>query len=224
MTSNTDAPPASPAGATDLEGLARQVDDAITAIESLEPAAREKAEALKTAIEAFHKAGLTTIVKTLKADPRGKELLFELVDDPTVQSLLALHGLIRTRPTEETPSTPAPSLELVQIQLPGAGPQWVAGPRVEEVTGEKPVTFAAGEASVIVIRSRAGLRAFRNACGHVGLPLDRGMCDEEAGTITCPWHGYRFDSDSGECLSAPQCQLEPFEVKVTDDVVWVRPS
>lgn len=224
MTSNTDSPPASPVGATDLEALAKQVDDAIAAIESLEPAAREKAEAMKTAIEAFHKAGLTTIVKTLKADPRGKELLFGLVDDPTVQSLLALHGLIRTPPAEEAPPTPALPLELVQIQLPGAGPQWVAGPPVDEVTGETPVTFAAGEASVIVIRSRAGLRAFRNACGHVGLPLDRGMCDEEAGTITCPWHGYRFDSDSGECLSTPQCQLEPFELKITDGVVWVRPT
>ena len=224
MTSNTNSSPTSSSAPTDLETLATQVDDAIAAIESLDPAAREKARAVKTAIEAFHKAGLTTIVKTLKADPRGKELLFELVDDPTVQALLALHGLVRTPPQESPPPAPSQSLELVQIQLPGAGPQWVAGPRVEEVTGEKPVAFSAGDANVIVIRSRAGLRAFRNACAHVGLPLDRGLCDEDAGTITCPWHGFRFDSDSGECLSAPQCQLEPFELQVTDGVVWVRPS
>jgi nitrite reductase/ring-hydroxylating ferredoxin subunit len=49
------------------------------------------------------------------------------------------------------------------------------------------------------------------------------MCDPEAGTITCPWHGFRFDADTGECLSAPQCQLEPFPVRVTDGVVWVKP-
>lgn len=224
MTSNTNSSPTSAAAPTDLETLATQVDEAIAAIESLDPAAREKATAVKTAIEAFHKAGLTTIVKTLKADPRGKELLFELVDDPTVRALLALHGLVRTPPQESPPPAPPRPLELVQIQLPGAGPQWVAGPRAEEVTGEKPVALSAGDANVIVIRSRAGLRAFRNACGHVGLPLDRGLCDEEAGTITCPWHGFRFDSDSGECLSAPQCQLEPFELRVTDGVVWVRPS
>jgi len=60
--------------------------------------------------------------------------------------------------------------------------------------------------------------------GHVGLPLERALCDVEAGTITCPWHGFRFDSDTGECLSAPQCQLEPFPLRVTAGVVWVKPS
>lgn len=206
--------------ASDLEMLAGQVDKAIAALEALDPAVRDQAEAVKTAVEAFHKAGLTAIVQTLKADPRGKELLFDLVDDPAVYALLALHGLVRTPP--ETSTSPPEPLELVQIQLPGAAAQWVPGPRAEEVTGEKPFVFTAGDTSVVLVRSQAGVRAFRNACGHVGLPLDRGLCDEEAGTITCPWHGYRFDSDSGECLSAPGCRLESFDIKVAEGVVWVR--
>ena len=74
-----------------LEGLAARVDAAIAALGDLEPAAREKAEAVKEAIEAFHKAGLTAIVKSLKADPRGKELLFALVDDPTVHEIGRAH-------------------------------------------------------------------------------------------------------------------------------------
>lgn len=217
----------STAPADELESLAKRVDMAIAALETLEPAAREKAEAVKQAIEAFHKAGLTTIVKSLKADPRGKELLFSLVDDPGVHALFALHGIVKSPPREEPAAARAEPVELVQIQLPGAKPPepaWVAGPEAEAVTAEKPVVFSAGDARVIVIRSRSGLRAFRNACAHVGLPLDRGICDEEAGTITCPWHGFRFDSDTGECLSAPQCQLEPFPLRVTDGVVWVQPS
>lgn len=218
----------SAAPAADLESLARRVDEAIAALDALEPVARGKAEAVKQAIEAFHKAGLTTIVKTLKADPRGKELLFGLVDDPTVYALLTLHGIVKPPAFEEPAATPPPQpLELVQIQLPAAKPvepAWVAGPAADAVTADKPVVFSAGEASVIVVRSRSGLRAFRNACGHIGLPLDRGICDEEAGTITCPWHGFRFDSDTGACLSAPQCQLEPFSLRETDGVVWVRPS
>jgi nitrite reductase/ring-hydroxylating ferredoxin subunit len=209
-----------------FEGLAARVDAAIAALGGLEPAAREKAEAVKEAIEAFHKAGLTAIVRALKADPRGKELLFALVDDPTVHALLALHGIIRQPPREEPAAAPQP-IELVQIQLPGARPPepaWIEGPAAESITAEKPACFAAGEARVIVIRSLGGLRAFRNACAHVGLPLDRGVCDVDAGTITCPWHGFRFDSESGECLTAPQCQLEPFPLRVTDGIVWVRPS
>lgn len=110
-----DAPP--PAAAADLTRLAEQVDRAIAEISSLEPEVRGKALAVKSAIEEFHRAGLTAIVKALKGDPRGKELLFELVDDPTVYALLTLHGIVRSSPPrEESPAQGA--LELVQIQLP----------------------------------------------------------------------------------------------------------
>jgi len=220
---------AAPSPADELENLAVRVDEAIAALEALDPAARDKAEAVKTAIEAFHKAGITAIVKALKADPRGKELLFALIDDPTVYALLTVHGIVRPPPREEPaqPMTPPEPLELVQIQLPAArppDPAWVQGPAADAVAADKPIVFTAGAVRVIVIRSRGGLRAFRNACGHVGLPLDRGICDIEAGTITCPWHGFRFDSESGACLTAPQCHLDPLPLRVTDGVVWVRPS
>lgn len=95
-----------------LEALAEQVDRAVEAIDSLAPDAREKSFALKTAIEAFHRAGLATIVRRLKADGRGNELLFELVGDPAVRVLLALHGIVRLPEPEPEPA------ELVQIQLP----------------------------------------------------------------------------------------------------------
>jgi nitrite reductase/ring-hydroxylating ferredoxin subunit len=37
-------------------------------------------------------------------------------------------------------------------------------------------------------------------CPHQGLPLD---CEPDAGGVmTCPWHGYRFDARTGECLSS----------------------
>lgn len=209
-----------PATDDDLESLAGRVDRALEALDTLDEAAREKAQAAREAIEAFHRVGLTTIVKRLKEDPRGKELLFELVDEPGVRALLAMHGIIRTPPAPAA----EPPVELVQIQLPGAPQDWVPGPRVDEVTAERPVAFEGGGAKILVLRVKGELRAFRNACAHVGLPLERGMCDVEAGTITCPWHGFRFDADTGECLSAPQCQLEPFSLRVRSGVVEVKPS
>ena len=294
----------------DLAQLAERVDHAVAEAGALEPAVRAKAMALKSAIEEFHKVGLTRIVRRLKEDPRGKELLFELVDDPTVYALFSMHGLVRAdlrtrvsrviemvRPTmqshggdvslvdvrdnrafvrlsgncngcsmssvtlrttveeslkehvpeiegvEVVPTEPEGSLSsdgepvnVLQIQLPvvAAGPDgrqrvvqgagWVQGPRADEVAADRPLAFEADGAHVIVIRSKEGLRAFRNACAHQGLPLERGVCDAESGTITCPWHGFQFDSASGECFSAPQCQLEPFPLRVTDGVVWVRPT
>jgi len=100
---------------------------------------------------------------------------------------------------------------------------WIEGPLVSDVEESKPFAFSSGENEILLIRTKQGLRAFRNACAHQGLPLDRGMVDQEAGTITCPWHGFQFDSESGECFSAPQCQLEPFPLRIENERVCVRP-
>ena len=78
-----------------FEQLAEQVDQAVAAVNNLDAQGKQQALALKTAIEAFHKVGLTKIVQKLKADPRGKELLFDLVDEPSVYALFAMHGLVR---------------------------------------------------------------------------------------------------------------------------------
>jgi nitrite reductase/ring-hydroxylating ferredoxin subunit len=126
---------------------------------------------------------------------------------------------------EVVPNEPEP-VGLVQLQALStvdADHGWVAGPLVSELNENKPFAFESGEDRILLIKSPKGLRAFRNACAHQGLPLDGGILDGENGTITCPWHGFQFDSESGECFSAPQCQLEPFPLRVTEQRVWVRP-
>lgn len=40
-------------------------------------------------------------------------------------------------------------------------------------------------------------------CPHLGLPLDAEP--DSDGTITCPWHGYRFDIATGKCVSGASC-------------------
>ncbi|TVR36244.1 MAG: hypothetical protein EA388_04520 [Nitriliruptor sp.] len=81
-----------------VELLAGRVDRAVSAAMQLDQTARDIAIEVKDATEAFHREALVTIVQRLKADPRGKELLFELVDDEGVYGLLTLHGIVRTPP------------------------------------------------------------------------------------------------------------------------------
>lgn len=82
-------------GAAELDALAGALDEAMVAVETLDPVAREAVTAAVDALNAIHKAGLTTVVRRLKDDPAGKPILFDLVDEPEVRMLLALHGLIR---------------------------------------------------------------------------------------------------------------------------------
>ncbi len=89
--------PAAQAGpaAPDLDALAGRVDAALAAVTALEAPARAVAEELKDALSALERAGLAAVITGLRADPRGRELLHELVDAPEVRTLFLLHGLIR---------------------------------------------------------------------------------------------------------------------------------
>jgi hypothetical protein len=88
------------------EALAGAVDAAARAVAALEPQARGTAQELRAAIEAVHRDALVTIVRRLRADGAGRDLLFELVDDPMVRLVFSLHGIIRT-PRGETDPGPA---------------------------------------------------------------------------------------------------------------------
>lgn len=90
-----------PDAGTAFEQLATRVDDAVTALADLDPAARAVAEELQAAIEAVHRAGLVKIVQAMRADDSTRAVLFELVDDPVVRLLLSLHGIIRPDPVTQ---------------------------------------------------------------------------------------------------------------------------
>jgi Fe-S cluster biogenesis protein NfuA len=74
---------------------ATRIDRAAQAVERLGDDARGAARELEGAIEAFHASVLKTIVTRLRADDRGRELLYELVDDPEVYTALAKAGIVK---------------------------------------------------------------------------------------------------------------------------------
>ncbi|MFA5731621.1 MAG: Rieske 2Fe-2S domain-containing protein, partial [Acidithiobacillus sp.] len=65
------------------------------------------------------------------------------------------------------------------------------------------------------------VHCYRNACAHLGMPLEEGEVDP-AGVLTCPHHGFQFALESGECLTVPEVQLEPWAVRVVDGEIQVR--
>lgn len=81
-----------------IENFARVLDEATRKISDLDPLSRQILTDALDSLNALHKAGLTAIVRNLKADARGKELLFALVDEPEVRMILAMHGIIRPDP------------------------------------------------------------------------------------------------------------------------------
>lgn len=75
-------------------------------------------------------------------------------------------------------------------------------------------------ASILLTKSGGELRAYPNACPHLGMPLDTGEISD--GVLTCRYHGFQYVLDSGECLTAPDVALPRYPVRVEDDRVRVQ--
>lgn len=287
-----------------LEQVAQALDDASRKLDELDLASKQAATDVVEALNDLHKRGLVTIVRRLRDDPRGKELLFELVDDPGVRMILAMHGVIRPDPltlarsvldgvraglqshggdveldsisdgvafvrlqgacngcsmaavtmrdgvetalvagvpgvtsVEVLPNDPSPTL--IPLTSIGVGPPREDGPPplseagwcqafpVEEVgVGElRAATLNPADSKpveVIVVNAAGQLAAYVNECAHQGLPLDNAMVDATEGTLTCPWHGFCYDSTTGECMTMPGAQLQQLPLRIQVGQIWVR--
>jgi nitrite reductase/ring-hydroxylating ferredoxin subunit len=78
------------------------------------------------------------------------------------------------------------------------------------------VTLGARE--IVLVRSEEGIHAVDRACPHEGYPLEDGTL--EGATLTCVWHGWRFDLRSGACLVAGD-DVRTYRVAVRDGAIFV---
>ncbi len=74
--------------------------------------------------------------------------------------------------------------------------------------------------SLLLSRFGDRVTCFENACAHMGMAMDGGEIAE--GRLTCPYHGFQYALDSGECLTAPEVQLQPHAVRLADGQVLVQ--
>ncbi len=73
--------------------------------------------------------------------------------------------------------------------------------KVGEITdGEAKLVEVDGK-EIALFNSGGQFFAIDNECTHVGGPLCEGELDGH--TVTCPWHGAKFDITSGEVLTPP---------------------
>ena len=83
--------------------------------------------------------------------------------------------------------------------------------------GRAVVEIGGTEIAVFVVDGEA--HAFANACPHEGNPLHEG--DILGDTLTCAYHGWKFDLGTGACLFGEQparvygAQIEGEDVVVT---------
>jgi nitrite reductase/ring-hydroxylating ferredoxin subunit len=97
----TDHPGSAGEQSPPLDDLAARLDEALARTDDLDPLPRQLVRDVLDSSLALHRQALVTMVRRLRADPDGKRLLFELVDDPGVHMVLAMHGIVRPDPTTQ---------------------------------------------------------------------------------------------------------------------------
>jgi nitrite reductase (NADH) small subunit len=95
----------------------------------------------------------------------------------------------------------------------------IAVAAVEEIKdGHSKIAEVRGE-EVAVFRIGDDFFAIANECPHHGASLCEGYLRDK--TVTCPWHGWQFDLQTGAGLTVPGMDAESFEVKVEEGQVWL---
>lgn len=84
--------------------------------------------------------------------------------------------------------------------------------------GEGRVVEAGGR-TLALFNVEGQLFAIDNRCLHRGGPLGEG--DLEGRTVTCPWHGWRWDVSTGASANNPAVKVACFAVSVEGDAIVV---
>ena len=96
---------------------------------------------------------------------------------------------------------------------------WTKVCKVSEIEEGAAKTVTANETLVALFKAQGKIYALDNSCPHRGGPLGEGHL--EGLEVTCPWHAWSFNVQTGECTSMPGMKQKSFPVKVEKDDVLV---
>jgi nitrite reductase/ring-hydroxylating ferredoxin subunit/Fe-S cluster biogenesis protein NfuA len=97
---------------------------------------------------------------------------------------------------------------------------WIKVATIDEVPEFSVIAVQLAGTSLILHRQGVTVKCYRNACTHLGSPLEKGKV--ENGIITCPAHGFQYKLETGKCLTVPDVSLQSYPVKVKGDKVFVK--
>ena len=77
----------------------------------------------------------------------------------------------------------------------------------------------AGIRRIVVWNVAGTFYAMEDACRHMKAPLSTGRL--AGNTITCSWHGWKYDVTTGECHDKEWGAVRTFPVKIQDGELFV---
>jgi nitrite reductase/ring-hydroxylating ferredoxin subunit len=85
----------------------------------------------------------------------------------------------------------------------------------------RPALVQADAHQICLFMAPDGLKAMQNACPHLGAPLHRGHVNY-LGEVTCPWHSYRYSSQTGEECEGRSAPAKVLPIRIDEKGVFVE--
>jgi sulfoxide reductase heme-binding subunit YedZ len=93
--------------------------------------------------------------------------------------------------------------------------------KVERIAEKCATIVSLSGERVAVFRYDGKVSAISNVCQHQNGPLGEGRIID--GCVTCPWHGYQYQPESGAAPPPFKEKIPTFRVKVVERSVFVHP-
>jgi nitrite reductase (NADH) small subunit len=131
-----------------------------------------------------------------------------------------LPGSESAEPGGDEPSTPPAEPERTGSRGDAAAGRWIRVAETSEVPSGSALELAAGTLSVALFNRDGAYLAIGNVCPHgKGGRLAAGSLMGDV--VTCPFHGWMFKLDSGECIHHPGVAATTYPTRVTGTTVEV---
>jgi nitrite reductase/ring-hydroxylating ferredoxin subunit len=90
----------------------------------------------------------------------------------------------------------------------------------EKISSKRPFIFTLGKYEQLVIfKSVEKYFAVEDQCPHAGAFLHDADIDKQK--ITCIWHGWKFDLETGRCFDEPWAKLKTYSLEVTEEDIFL---
>jgi nitrite reductase (NADH) small subunit len=103
---------------------------------------------------------------------------------------------------------------------PAAETPFVTVAKVGEIPEGQGAAYPVNGRMVAVFCEDGKYFAIDDFCPHMGASLAGGYV--EKGTVSCPWHAWRFCIHDGRWMDNPRIKIDAFETRVEGDEVQVR--
>jgi nitrite reductase (NADH) small subunit len=80
--------------------------------------------------------------------------------------------------------------------------------------------FTVGDRVICVANVEGAISAMDNVCLHRGGPLAQGVI--EGSDVICPWHGWAWNTRTGEAGHSPAAKVEVYPIKVENGDVLIK--